>query len=112
LNDSLQNSLTPFNVRQLNKVLPTFVIPSIDDTHTLSELAQSSKGYQTVLMTSASLNRLNIEAAKAAEKINSPTISQVLDIPSGSLNVFGEKDYRSTADYSVSSDQDIPVMIE
>lgn len=110
LNDSLENSLTPFNIRQLTKALPTFVIPSIDDTRTLSILAGSSNGYQSVLTTTADLKRLNIEA-EASEKNDPKALFHVENIPLEALQVF-DQGSRSMAIYSIAPGQEIRVIVE
>jgi hypothetical protein len=104
LNDSLANCLTPFNVRQLAKALPSFVIPTIDDLPTLSKLGKSFAGDETVLTTSADLKRLHIEA-QAAEGSDSTASVKAPIVPWPALQTFEDKGSRSMAYYTDASSQ-------
>ena len=117
LNDSLSNCLSPFGTEFLKLSLPTFILPSINDPHTLRQL-HSRETDQQFLTSSADLLRMSIENV-SSEMQNAPNLSpSVEEHPSTRFDAFENEDDtrkdRCLADYCLqpSSPRKKRVLIE
>jgi serine/threonine protein kinase len=111
LNDSLENCLTRVTVDQLSRALASFLIPTIQDPSTLYQLGQTSAGDETVLATSADLKRVIIET-QATETKKPSSGAQAPVVQWDHLGVFENAGSRSMADYAISEQKKVPVLIE
>jgi hypothetical protein len=107
LNGSLYHCLPPVSVSFLSQGLPFFMLPSIEDVVTLSDLRKAATVTQPILANSAKLKSLNIQTSD----VDFNSITGLLEINCDALDIFETQGMRSMANYREANMQN-PVLIE